>query len=101
MILRRNTRNPRLVPAAWHCLEVLESSRELNTREWSYSKLRLSLPGLKSKVIHEGVWARRSGRIFRVKKRPNAETALQNAFKDHLLDFGPLNLNTDCFRKRT
>ncbi len=31
------------------------------------------------------------------KKRQTAETALQNAFKDHLLDFEPVNSNAICF----
>jgi len=55
--------------------------------------LRLSLPGPKSKVVHEGVLpCRRLGRILQLSKRQNAETALQNAIKDHLLDFGPSKL---------
>ncbi len=41
------------------------------------------------KVVHEGVLPCRLGRILRLSKRENADSAFQNAFKDHLLDFGP------------
>ncbi len=42
----------------------------------------------------EDVLPCRFGLIFQLDKRPNAETALQNAFKDHLLDLGPGKLKT-------
>jgi hypothetical protein len=55
------------------------------------SNLPLNLPGPKSKVVHQG----RLDRIFQLSKRQIAEAAWQNAFVDHLLDFGPGKLKRD------
>jgi hypothetical protein len=60
-------------------------------------KLRLSLPGPNSKVVHESILPCPLGRVLQLSKRQNAETAWQIASWTTFSLSGRINSNATCF----